>query len=166
VNIYQDYSTLWMMVSAGMACLVIAIGTVSKDNDPLPTLTMAVAAATLWPLFTGLVIGMLAIGAAMLVIVSISLLPVNIVLAATGREPIRPYKTTDKAALARARRDGEMAVTQELSRRGTELREAAEAAERAGNLRLAEASLRAASEMQVFVVGKINGFEAKLKVEP
>lgn len=89
-----EYGSLWVMVSTGMACLVIAVGAWGKSDVPmLSTATMAVAAATLWPLFTALVVGLLLIGAAVLLGVGLCLLPPNIILAIRGKEIVKPYAT-------------------------------------------------------------------------
>lgn len=93
-----EYGSLWVMVSTGMACLVIAVGAWGKSDVPmLSTATMAVAAATLWPLFTALVVGFVLIAAAFSLAVGVLLLPPNLILAIRGKPLIKPYPAKEGA---------------------------------------------------------------------
>jgi hypothetical protein len=98
---FIEYSALWSIVSAGVACLVVAIGLQMKDDVSWQvTMLMALAAATLWPLFTAFVVGFALLGAAVFIFFVALVTPVNIVRAMRGQPSINPFpKVETKAGL-------------------------------------------------------------------
>lgn len=96
-QLFLENAALWAMVSAGMACLAIWIG-ISMEAAWPATANAALACMLLWPAFTVLLVFMLLLGCATLVVVALSLMPTNFVLALRGLEPIKPYPPSDKQA--------------------------------------------------------------------
>jgi len=95
-QLFAQYGFLWLMVSVGLACFVVAAG-VALEADWRPVLLFAVAVALLWPLGTVALIAVLLSAVVISMGISASLLPVNLVLALRGKEPIKPYPPSEKA---------------------------------------------------------------------